>query len=428
MAAKLHFYETEGHNRFIEKAKYNINSHKFVGKFNRLIELGLIKNKNIASYLDKSNDTVIIYNLMIATMFTDNDITPPERSTNMEVAIEKLISEVPDVNKIIFEFSYIEYYNHVYHGILTKIMEKYPNIRWIVFSCNAQLICDYPHRVFFWDDKPHSYCVTPDNLNFIQSMVSTTQFKKQNRFIFFNHHPKLTRWRVVKFIHENGFENLGKISFPDLNIFPVNETAKMYNSDYEVEYMYNHPFSKKFPLLIDSMADDVVERSDTNFIGMMRERVENKQIFTLRQVGFHTSNLPLQISTYFEIFIETFFGVKDRTWVSEKTWKPLASFTPFCGINSEKYYPFLKESGFSFSNPIYFTDYENKIRHVDPYVEKEYVLYSFMNHIKKLCELTDDEMHGMYFSNFKETSHNTEHYHHRFVPTMTLKPFEFIAE
>jgi hypothetical protein len=51
-----------------------------------------------------------------------------------------------------------------------------------------------------------------------------------------------------------------------------------------------------------------------------------------------------------------------------------------------------------------------------------------MNHIKKLCELTDDEMHGMYFSNFKETSHNTEHYHHRFVPTMTLKPFEFIAE
>ena len=102
MAAKLNFYETEGHNRFIQKAKYDINSHKFVGKFNRLLELGLIKNRNIASYLDKSNDTVIIYNLMIATMFTDNDFTPPERSTNMEVAIDKLISEVPDVNKIIF--------------------------------------------------------------------------------------------------------------------------------------------------------------------------------------------------------------------------------------------------------------------------------------------------------------------------------------
>ena len=78
MGAKLNFYKTEGHNRFIEKAEYDVNSHKFVGKFNRLLELGLIKNTNYQSFLEKSNDTVIIYNLMIATMFTDNDFTPPE--------------------------------------------------------------------------------------------------------------------------------------------------------------------------------------------------------------------------------------------------------------------------------------------------------------------------------------------------------------
>jgi hypothetical protein len=427
MSAKIKFYITEAHERTIKESQEPVSHHKFFSKFNRMVELGLVK-KSISSYLDSSNDNVIIYNLMIATMFTDNDFTPPERSTNMEVWIDKMLKDNPDTNKIIFEFSYIEYYNEKYHNIMKNIMAKYPNIRWILFTCNAQIINIDPYNVFFWDDKPHSYCLPPENINFLRSLISTSQFKKQNRFFFLNHHPKLTRWRLVKFLFENGYDKLGKISFPDLNIFPINETAKMYNSDYEVEYMYNHPFSKNFPLLIDSMADDVVERADTDFMAMMFERSQKNQIYTLRQVGFHTSNLVLQISSYFEIFIETFFGTPDRTWISEKTWKPLATFTPFCGINGPDYYSFLKTQGFSFNSELYCDKYEEITGRVDPYVEKEFVLYSLMNHIKKLCDLSDEDIHGMYFSSIKEIISNTENYHYSFVPNLTLKPFEFIAK
>ena len=428
MPANLKFYMTEGHNRFIEKQDSPLEEFPLFSKFVRLRELGLMKNISLSSYLDKTNDTVIVYKLNIATMFTDNDQTPPERSTNMEIWIDKIIKENPDVSKIIFEFSYIEYYSEKYHNIMINIMSKYPNIRWLLFTCNAQIINKDPYRVIFWDDKPHSYCLSPENVNFIRDLATKSQFKKQNRFYFLNHHPKLNRWRVVKFMFENGFDKLGKISFPDLNIFPINETANMYNSSYEIEYMYNHPFSKNFPLLIDSIADTVVERADTDFQKMMYDRAKKNQIYTLRQVGFHTSNIILQISSYFEIFIETFFGVTDRTWVSEKTWKPLATFTPFCGINSDGYYQFLEKEGFSFKSNFYCNEYENNLRHIDLFNQKDFVLYSLMNKIKELCELNDDDIHELYFSSLNEIINNTEHYHYRFVPEMTLKPFKFIAD
>jgi hypothetical protein len=139
MSAKIKFYFTEAHERTIKESQEPASHHKFFSKFNRMVELGLLK-KNISSYLDSSNDNVIIYNLMIATMFTDNDFTPPERSTNMEVWIDNMLKDNPDTNKIIFEFSYIEYYNEKYHSIIKNIMSKYPNIRWILFTCNSQII------------------------------------------------------------------------------------------------------------------------------------------------------------------------------------------------------------------------------------------------------------------------------------------------
>lgn len=428
MGAKIKLYSTEAHGRTIELQNCRPDETPIFSKLNNLFRLGLIKNFSVEQHLDRTNDTVIIYRLMIATMFTDDDTTPPERSKNMEIWLDKIISDTPDVNKIIFDFSYMEYYSEKYHNIMKNIMSKYPNIRWILFTCNVQLVNLDPTRVFFWDDKPHSYCLPLENVTFLRNLATLSQFKKQNRYYFFNHHPKLTRWRVVKFMFENGYDKLGKISFPDLNIFPINETAKMYNSDYEIEYMYNHPFSKNFPLLIDSVADDVVERADTDFMKMMFDRTKENKIYTLRQVGFHTSNIVLQMSSYFEIFIETFFGVSDRTWVSEKTWKPLATFTPFCGINSPGYYNFLEKQGFTFNSEIYCNEYEHQLSQMDIYVQKEYVLYSLMNRIKKLCELSDEDMHALYFSSIKEIVNNTEHYHYRFVPEMSLKPIKFICE
>lgn len=428
MAAKISLYTTNGHSRTVERSNHRLDETPTFSKINNLLRIGLLKNFDLTHELSKSNDNVIIYRATIATVFTDNDSTPPERSKNIETVIDVMIKHTPDVNKIIFDFSYMEYYDEKYHNIIKNVMSKYPNIRWILFTCNAQVINLDPVHVFFWDDKPHSYCLAPENIEFLRNLATCSQFKKQNRYYFFNHHPKLTRWRVVKFMFENGYDKLGKISFPDLNIFPVNETAKMYNSDYEIEYMYNHPFSKNFPLLIDSVADDVVERADTDFMKMMQDRSKENKIYTLRQVGFHTSNIVLQISSYFEIFIETFFGVSNRTWISEKTWKPLATFTPFCGINSPGYYQYLEKQGFTFSSEIYCNEYEHQLSQMDFYVQKEYMLYSLMNKIKKLCELTDEDMHSLYFSSIKEIINNTEHYHYRYVPEMSLKPVKFICE
>jgi hypothetical protein len=239
-------------------------------------------------------------------------------------------------------------------------------------------------------------------------------FYKQMRFISLNHTIKPHRFLLIDFLRKNDLLNKGFVSFFH-NKFKEKFFSVAKNFDWTLkktnefyEWLNLNPLSVDVDLNYDYEKE--LETSST----------APNEVFNLN------TDLAYK-NSYFNILTETSFfeslhkGV-DEFYLNERNVLPINTFQPFIVMNGQGHMKQFNKLGFKSFHPFINESYDKE---KDPY--KRFKMIT--KEIKRLCDMSDVDIHDWYWSMEEILIHNYNHFHNDFLPKQIQGFYdEFIFE
>jgi hypothetical protein len=234
------------------------------------------------------------------------------------------------------------------------------------------------------------------------------------RFISLNHTIKPHRFLLIDFLRKNDLLNKGFVSFFH-NKFKEKFFSVAKNFDWTLkktnefyEWLNLNPLSVDVDLNYDYEKE--LETSST----------APNEVFNLN------TDLAYK-NSYFNILTETSFfeslhkGV-DEFYLNERNVLPINTFQPFIVMNGQGHMKQFNKLGFKSFHPFINESYDKE---KDPY--KRFKMIT--KEIKRLCDMSDVDIHDWYWSMEEILIHNYNHFHNDFLPKQIQGFYdEFIFE
>ena len=336
-----------------------------------------------------------------------------------------------DVVKLIIDFCYEGTVIHEWFVCMHRIIKK-KNIKSsnIYFLCNDQVL-DFNYEV--WSERFNVSKVNIVKLNFHlhypnswfrELDLSKLNFKldemRPKKFVCINGVLKVFRTLLVIELFKNNLDNEGYISLvgnygqeldKELTLygFPFDAECSgdvrfdLYTNDIKTYYKNNiYPklpiiaeFEKNIPQLkyiADFYKDGVGDQDswDYSYSSPYLTASYNHEFYT---------------NSYFSILTETAYNwdtsmiLQNSIYPSEKIWKPIFGMHPFILVANFGFLDYLKRIGFE-TFPEFFDESYDK---VEDSIERFHIV---INEIKKVCSLSNKELHDKYLSVFDKLQHN----------------------
>jgi hypothetical protein len=222
------------------------------------------------------------------------------------------------------------------------------------------------------DDYPkvinYSFYLTASSNHFYNKGISKNiNLTKPYKFLSLNRRLDLHRVKLLS-------EVLNEILFDSIISFD----KKLITNEVPLLFEREPLLKEKFDLLPNKVIAD-------------REDIENTN-------GYAHENENLFLDSYISIVTETSFYI-DNDFISEKIWKPLYQFHPFIVVGRPHLLKYLKEIGFKTFDWLIDETYDT--------IEDDGLrMEAIIKEIKKLNELSLDEIQSIIHQNFDKLEHN----------------------
>jgi hypothetical protein len=214
----------------------------------------------------------------------------------------------------------------------------------------------------------YSYYLTASSKYFYNKHTNKNiNLTKPYKFLSLNRRLDLHRVKLLS-------EVLNEILFDSIISFD----KKLITNEVPLFFEREPLLKEKFDLLPDKVIAD-------------REDIENTN-------GYEHENENLFLDSYISIVTETSFYI-DNDFISEKIWKPLYQFHPFIVVGRPHLLKYLKEIGFKTFDWLLDETYDT--------IEDDVLrMEAIIKQIKKLNELSLDEIQLIIHQNFDKLEHN----------------------
>lgn len=287
-------------------------------------------------------------------------------------------------------------------------------------SANKKFNVNFNFKYFNWLMVSWEYYV---NLPKTQSNFKNKDYIRNKHYISLNKSvTKQHRPFLLHYLWKNNFLEKGKVSF----FYEKKDRGEIENSlidSYQPFYRINPTEVKEFldwvennPLSVDVPLDKLQEY-----------RIEYNSESTAPNQIFNEKTDKAYLETYFNIITETCFIETDSReqldyYLNERNILPINAFQPFIVLNGNNHMKELKKLGFKTFHPYIDETYDS--------IENTAVrFYLITKEIKKLCNMSKQEIHDWYWGMEDIYKHNYNHLHEVFYPNQ-IKEFynEFIYE
>lgn len=323
------------------------------------------------------------------------------RNENIMSIYNDLKSKNIPIEKVIFGTSC---YNAetVINNILEKnqIKDKFNVLKhnWALRSCSRHwhnVLTDKDYR--FYGDINHQETIVNEDDDILR--------KRDNKFMSLNFRVRPQRLLFFGLLNKLGIlhDNLISYDLNDENLDYLHETSRgRFEQNYKEEI--NHEWFD--------------ENIDIKNIQPKKQVVDIENIKMARGHGWERKDT--YINSYINITTESQF-FEDCWYMSEKTFKPIANLQPFIIIGSPNTLKQLKKLGFKTFGEYWDESYDNEV--------DDYVRFSkIANVIKKLNNLSIDELHELYLKMIPILKHNQkqllDYRHHHLMDKSFFKYFD----
>jgi hypothetical protein len=207
---------------------------------------------------------------------------------------------------------------------------------------------------------------------------------RQNHFLMKIKAPKEHRIKIMTLLIDDDLINLGDWSFT---------------------YSENNNFSNS-SIFKYSIRDLEIKNIDKvcNVLDNGPHNLQSEKNLSFNNINAWTDNeYTPYINSYFEICFESFFYLNDGTLsLTEKIFKAIINFQPFIFLTTSGTLKLMRDLGFKTFNGFIDESYDN-MSHNEQRLKMAY------NEIKKLCNMTKEEIHNWYWSMEEILIHNHNH-------------------
>jgi hypothetical protein len=207
---------------------------------------------------------------------------------------------------------------------------------------------------------------------------------RQNHFLMKIKAPKEHRIKIMTLLIDDDLINLGDWSFT---------------------YSENNNFSNS-PIFKYSIRDLEIKNIDKvcNVLDNGPHNLQSEKNLSFNNINAWTDNeYTPYINSYFEICFESFFYMNDGTLsLTEKIFKAVINFQPFIFLTTNGTLKLMRDLGFKTFNGFIDESYDD-MTHNEQRLQMAYI------EIKKLCNMTKEEIHSWYWSMEEILIHNHNH-------------------
>jgi hypothetical protein len=218
----------------------------------------------------------------------------------------------------------------------------------------------------------------------LDKFLETKNVIRQNHFLMKIKAPKKHRIKIMSLLIDDDLISLGDWSFT------YEEGIKFSNSD-------------RFKKATKDLNLKNVEKV-SNFLDNGPFNLQSEQNLTFHSINAWTDKqYTPYVNSYFEICFESFFYMNDGTLsLTEKIFKAIINFQPFIFFTTNGTLKLMRDLGFKTFRGYIDESY-------DDIVHNEKRLIIAYEEIKKLCNMTKEEIHNWYWSMEEILIHNHNH-------------------
>ena len=336
-----------------------------------------------------------------------------------------------DVAKLVIDYSYEGEIYHKWfinmHRFIKKNNIKASNI---YFVCNDQVL-DVNYED--WAKKFNiskiniikmNYHLTSSATWYTEFNLSKLDYKldkiRPKKFTCLNGVFKEFRTLLVLELYKNGLEKDGYISCVGNyggeflsefsltgainNAYGHSDFVKFQKYLKDINVYYKNELLPKLPIVTEIEKDLTFGKSIVDFYKNNRVDIDN---WNRKISPYLTSSYvhEMYINSYFNITTETSYNwgslgiLGQSVYMTEKTFKPIFGMQPFIVVTNCGFLSYLRDLGFK-TFPEFFDESYDEVE--DPIKR----FYMVLDEIKKVCSLSNEELHNKYYSIFDKLEYN----------------------